>query len=294
MKKFLCILAVIMAVFSLCYQDAAEAYDVVLHIEGTFPDGVVDKNYNSIDEVRCNFTCNWEIVKGELPPGLRFATLLQESRLWLTGKPTQEGIYTFTLRASYVEKKQNVSPVEKEFTINISYDQKYDPKEQSKITGEFPDGYVGKAYRSVLDVKFSWSGCKWELEDGELPPGLYLDLLGWQEDDRSIDPILPTDCNAYLHGIPEEEGVYTFTVRATRRLEKFSQYTATKTFTVTIFDSNIPDPPDPDEPEQDPPEPQDNNTGNSDGGSGGGGGCNSLAGLGVILLSAVALKKSGR
>ncbi|MBQ7220969.1 MAG: hypothetical protein IJS28_08325 [Synergistaceae bacterium] len=286
-KYFVAVLAVIMAAWLFSCQDAAEAYDVVLRIDGTFPDGVVDKNYGSIGEVTCNFTCNWEIVKGELPPGLRFATLLQESRLWLTGKPTQEGTYTFTLRASYVEKKQNVSPVEKEFTINITYDKKYDPKEQSKITGEFPDGVVGKAYRSTLDVKFSWSGCKWELEDGELPPGLYLDLLGWQEDDRSIAPILPTDVNAYLHGIPEEAGEYTFTVRATRRDN--ARYTDTKTFTVTISEQNPPDPPDPEDPE-DPEEPQNGNNGNTGGGGGGGGGCNS--GFGILMLAVLVLKRS--
>ena len=270
-----------------------------MEISGKFPDGTLNAPYNSFRDVTCNFTSynKLEVISGTLPPGLSFSGKIVTSRIIITGTPTEEGSYTFTIRLTNYDFPEATAT--QNFTINIAYDEKYDPKARSSISGEFPDGRVGALYHSTTAVTFNWSGCKWEVEDGELPPGLRLKLLGFQgyNDEYSYDTILPTDHNADLRGTPTKAGEYTFTVRATRRDD--DRFTATKTFTIIISErGNEPDPdpdpdnpnpnpdPDPDDPGLDPnpdpsPDPEP-----STGGSGGGG-CDS--GLGILSILAMLL-----
>lgn len=311
MKKYLFVIAVVTAVLLLLPFTESASHALV--INGEFPDGVVNKPYRSGSDVTCSDgvgTYNIvEVISGELPPGLRFDGKIMGPRLALLGTPTTEGSYTFTIRVTHSEKPENTAT--KTFTIKIKYDEMWDPNALSYITGEFPNGEVGKKYESIFDVEFSYKECKWEVEKGELPPGLYLKLLGWQGvyDEYNLD-ILPTAYHAYLYGTPTTAGSYTFTVRATRTQNK--EYTATKEFTVVISKLDDPDPypaptpdPDPDPtpaptPEPDPtptptpqPEPDPNPTPNKNVGSSGGGGCNSFASLGV-MFSVLAFRKSHR
>ena len=272
MKKY--VVFVLVAIMTVV-QCSTFAYGALwpMEITGEFPDGVVNKSYYSTQDVTFNYSSynRLEIISGSLPPGLNFASKIVSSSLTLTGTPTEEGSYTFTIRITNVDFPEATAT--KEFTIKIAYDKKYDPDERFKLTGEFPDGMVWQPYNSWQDVYFGWRHTSWEVIDGELPPGLNLSYAGFGGSAMGY--------YAELRGRPTTAGTYTFTVRATYIYEK--DHPATKEFTVVISPLK-PDPPDPDD---DDPTPIKNN-GSS--GSGGGGGCN--AGLGLIALLALAFRRS--
>ena len=207
-----------MAVTLLVVMASGVCEALSLNLGGTFPDGTVGQNYRSFNDVSSGLidVVNWAVVSGTLPDGLHLSAITDNGQASLTGVPTTEGTYNFTLRATWGEQTQ-----EKDMTINI------EAGATAEITGEFPNGTVGSQYDSHADVAYKWVGLnKWEVISGELPPGLTLrtyrpEALGVQER------------QAELRGTPTKAGTYTFTVRVTNN--DFKDTTATKTFTVVIY-----------------------------------------------------------
>lgn len=291
MRRTLCLLALMVLICSVFVGSASAA--LTMRITGEFPDGIVNKSYHSIRDVRCNMSpgSRWQVIDGTMPPGLGIQGG-SDDRCLLSGTPTTEGSYTFTLRVT-----NGTRSADKTFTINIVYDPEYDKKPE--LTGEFPNGTVGKNYHSTLDVWCPWSFANaWEVIDGKIPPGLHLSYSGF-------GPSTDGGASAELRGTPTTAGTYTFTIRVTNIYHDNTP--ATKEFTIVISDNEPDDPNDDnkddnndnsnddnkdDNNNNDSNDDSNNDSGNNnptptnnDGGGGGGGGCNAGAGsLGFALL----------
>ena len=150
----------------------------------TLIDGLLGKEYYSELLATGNKTITWEIVSGELPDGL---TLDKDSGI-ISGKPTNPGSYTFTVRAT-----NGIEPdATKQYTILI----KDIVKAPTIITTNIHDGVVNKQYVGGFSV-LETSSIKWEIIKGSLPTGLTLDSK-----------------TGMIQGIPTKKGSYTFTIKA--------------------------------------------------------------------------------
>lgn len=178
---------------------------------GNMPNGTVNQPYNH------TFTSNgglppitWEIVSGVLPPGLSITPTGIVS-----GTPTEEGGFQFTIRATDAtgvscEKGQSIvidagcviineSPLP-DATVGVSY-----------LPANFPEveqGYVFMVEGGVAYDHF------WHIIDGAIPPGMTFTFLGT------------------LFGTPTAIGTYTFTVDAQDPLDL--TVVCQKEFTITV------------------------------------------------------------
>ncbi len=145
----------------------------------TLPDGRVDVNYRAdfnYDYSKFNGGFNqygWDIIDGELPPGLELKPDTGPTwKPWIQGTPTKAGTYTFTIEGGNTEYKNGenvyITAAIKTYTLKILPDY---PLEFS--TDYLNHGY-GSSYSSGCYITYG-RDAEWKLEavEGEtLPEGL--------------------------------------------------------------------------------------------------------------------------
>ena len=125
------------------------AYNAQLSVTGGTP-GSPDNPYN------------WELVSGSYPPGLN----LNEKSGVLSGTPTTDGSYAFTLRARDL---YGISTPLRNFTLEVR------PPLSIVTDAMLPPATTGVAYSTTLVGTGGRPGYTWSLLEGQaLPPGLSL------------------------------------------------------------------------------------------------------------------------
>ena len=143
----------------------------------------------------------WSVTGGSLPNGMNIGTKGNE---WvIQGKPDTEGIYTFTLNVSNKDGEES-----RQYTITatMTSPEIYTTQE---VFSRIPAS-VDVSYSNSINAHGS-KPMKYSIIDGSLPEGLTL------SDDGRIE------------GIPEKEGIYSFTVKVEN-----DKGTDTGTFTITV------------------------------------------------------------
>jgi hypothetical protein len=122
------------------------------------------------------------VSSGSLPPGLTLS-----SGGSLSGTPTTEGMFTFTIQA----QDRNGCTGSRQYTVTINC-----PTINLGPPG-LPDGTVNHSYSKTITASGGNSPYTFSVSSGSLPPGLTLSPGG------------------VLSGTPTTAGMFTFTVQAT-------------------------------------------------------------------------------
>lgn len=138
----------------------------------------------------------WFINPTDLPPGLTLNTATGE----LTGTPTLEGVYPFTVEVTDNGGAGATAHVDCSITIGVSI-----------VCSNPPDGTVGVPYTYTFPLIGGTGPFDWEIIDGALPPGLTLGLH-----------------TGTVSGVPTLGGDYGFTIQVTDAVD------ATATCTILI------------------------------------------------------------
>ena len=133
----------------------------------------------------------WSLVAGRIPPGMDAPISQGQTAGMVSGRPTTEGTYGFSVR---VTDSAGATDVET-FTIDVVA-----PRPLSVTTpATLPPATRGLAYQVNLGADGGLPGYAWALRSGTLPPGLRL----------SSAPV------AAVAGTPTAPGTFTFTVTVT-------------------------------------------------------------------------------
>jgi large repetitive protein len=156
------------------------------------------------------------IVSGGLPPGMSMPATFGAAGTIVGGTPTQQGRFTFTVRAVPFANPQGPS-ARQAFSITA------DPPLPLAIasTSPLPAGQAGVSY-FPLDfflVSAAPAPITWSVASGQLPPGLALS-----------SPNAPAIIGNQLSGTPTTAGTFVFTMKVTDALGR----QATKQFSLTI------------------------------------------------------------
>jgi len=161
--------------------------------------GAVGANYKKTLTASGARTITWTRASGSLPPGLT----LSNTGI-ISGKPTKQGTYSFTVKAT-----NSAGSTTKTFTIKIT---------AIKITtteASVSAGITGINYNKTLAAEGAGT-ITWLRTSGSLPPGLKLSSAG------------------VITGKPTKAGAYTFTVKAQN-----SAGSATKSYTIKVNNPSI-------------------------------------------------------
>ncbi len=148
----------------------------------------------------------FKVVDGEIPPGTRLFTQGVSSG-GITGEPTTEGVFAFTLQVRDATGTKDTES----FSITIAPPR---PLVITNQTDELSPGTVGEDY--CCGNLFADGGVPdymWTLVSGELPPGLEL-----------------SESPGRITGTPTTAGTFSFTVRVTDSRGE----TADRTFSITV------------------------------------------------------------
>ncbi len=119
------------------------------------PDGLIGVAYSQKMSASGARSISWSSTSGTIPPGLNFS-----SPGTLSGTPTVEGDYTFSITAA-----NSYGSDTKEFTISII--------EQPEILTSELTGYVGCTFSENLELS-AGNAASWTITSGKLPKGLTL------------------------------------------------------------------------------------------------------------------------
>jgi len=147
----------------------------------------------------------WTIISGALPPGLT----LTPGTGAISGTPTGDGSYKFTIQATDSDNPQRTATKSMTITVNPN---------KPKITTEFLTyGTVAQSYpSSTMSASGGLTPYSWTLAGGSnLPPGLSLSSAG------------------VISGTPTGPGTFAFTVNVTDGRSRV----ATKTLSIAIYPS---------------------------------------------------------
>jgi hypothetical protein len=145
----------------------------------------------------------WSFLSGRIPVGMTGPTSQGQTNGEISGVPTLEGSYSFTVQ---VTDSTGATDTET-FQITVTA-----PRPVAVTTTTLPSGVHGQSYWVNLAADGGVPGYLWSLRSGTLPTGLQLTTSG------------------ALAGTPTTAGSYTFTVTATD-----SRGTAgSRSYTVTI------------------------------------------------------------
>jgi PKD repeat protein len=177
-------------------------------ITKTLPSGTAG-NYYSGTIYLAGTSSKCSVVEGFLPSD--FNIYGNDEGCSISNYSPPEGTFTFTIKA-----ENSVGFVMQEFTLEI----KAPPTPPIPVitTSSLPNGEIDDHYQYVFRDHLSWTWT-WELESGELPPGLELHYGN----------------DAIIAGVPTELGTFTFMLKATN-----SAGSDTKQFTITIEEVNFP------------------------------------------------------
>ena len=165
----------------------------------TAPVGTVGVAYSFAVEATGNPAPVFAVTDGALPPGLDLDPVTGA----ITGTPTADGTYVFTVTASNTidGKVQSDSA---ELTIQVSLPAA-DPAPPVITLGTVPVGTVGAAYSFTVEAVGN-PAPTFAVTDGALPPGL------------DLDPATGT-----VSGLPALPGSYTVTVTASNTIDGETQ-----------------------------------------------------------------------
>jgi|GEM_PF-4334698 len=166
------------------------------------PSGVINRYY--LTRICSDRAAYWSIVNGSLPPGLDVNMSEYESGIFIYGKPTAIGDFTFTIMVS-----NSAGSNTETITISIIA-----PPPPEIVFANIPDGVVGKSYSGHFEATDYVS---WSVIEGNLPPGLV--LLS----------------HSKIEGKPTTAGEYTFKVKAENTEGHDEQF-----FTIKIVMPSIP------------------------------------------------------
>jgi len=148
----------------------------------------------------------FSVVSGRIPPGLTLFTQGVSSG-GITGRPTTEGLFTFTIQV----RDQTGARDTESFSIRIN------PPRPVVITNQsdaLTPGTVGQFYCcGNLFADGGVPGYTWTLRSGMLPPGLQL-----------------TASPGRITGTPTTRGTFSFVVRVTDSRGAFAE----RTFSITV------------------------------------------------------------
>ena len=163
--------------------------------------------FGIVDDIESEFgNVTWSIIgAGTFPDGL----VLDPGSGKISGIPTEDGHFTFTVKAIHSHNNVNgIQEDEKEFTIII----RPEPVPPVITTTSLPHGIVGNNYIGTLTATGD-ATITWEITDGDLPNGLSLN-----------------ESTGEISGMPTEFGVFTFDVTAENDAGE-----DTETFTIIIY-----------------------------------------------------------
>jgi hypothetical protein len=126
----------------------------------------------------------WKVSAGSLPAGISL-----DAHGSLTGEPTEDGAFTFTIRA----EDETGAATEEVCTWKIN-------PALSDIEGEIRDWTVGKYFSADLRSTGGTAPFSWEIDAGSLPEGLALIIDGEE---------------AILSGVPAVSGESSFDIKVT-------------------------------------------------------------------------------
>jgi len=148
----------------------------------------------------------FSVVSGQIPSGTRLFTQGVSSG-GITGKPTTEGLFAFTVRV----KDFTGSTDTESFSIRVNPPR---PLVITNQTDALSPGTVGQSYCcGNLFADGGVPGYTWSLRSGQLPPGLALSASPGQ-----------------ITGTPTARGTFSFLVRVTDSRGAFAE----RTFSITI------------------------------------------------------------
>ncbi len=144
---------------------------VTFDTPATLPNGTGGSQYSEVISVsggQAPFT--WQLIGGSvLPPGLSLEAFNGSSARALTGVPTQEGSYPFTVRVTDAEARF----ADRLFTVTIG------PAVVITTASPLPAGTLGSAYNVTLAATGGQGPYSWTTDDGvPMPPGLNLSESG--------------------------------------------------------------------------------------------------------------------
>jgi hypothetical protein len=169
----------------------------------TLPGGTVGTAYNQSLNATPAGNYSFSRSSGSLPPGLTLS-----SAGALSGTPTTQGSYTFTVQATGF----SICTGSRTYTLTIS-------ASCTAITlATLPSGKLNVHYYGNLATTTPSGSYTFTVDSGALPPGLALDNLF-----------------AALVGKPTVAGTYNFTLKATRS----NGCTGTRAYTLTISGSSL-------------------------------------------------------
>jgi putative Ig domain-containing protein len=145
----------------------------------------------------------WALVAGRIPPGMDAPISQGQTAGEVSGRPTTEGTYTFTVQ---VTDSAGATDVET-FTITVTGPRPVSITNPSAL----PPATRGQAYQVNLAADGGLPGYAWAVTGGTLPPGLRL------------------SANA-IAGTPTATGTFGFTVTATDSRGA----TGSRAFTLTV------------------------------------------------------------
>jgi hypothetical protein len=149
----------------------------------------------------------WSLSAGTIPPGLTLSQT-QAGQARLTGTPQEAGHFTFTLRAQSGDGQSASRP----YTIVVA-------PSLTIATASLPPAFVGSTYSQAIHAVGGDGEYDWAVTAGSLPPGLELGVDDLGQGDQAI-----------ISGVPEEQGVYTFTLTVMTR----DGDSASRQFTITV------------------------------------------------------------
>ena len=173
----------------------------------TLPPGIVGTSYSqTLTAANGTAPYTWTLVTGSLPGGLSLS-----ASGTISGTPTAEGSFDFTIRAT--DNGSTRQSTQKAFSVAIV--------SALSITTNSPlsPGTVGTSYTRTLAATGGTAPYTWSLASGSLPGGLSLSSGG------------------VISGTPSAEGTFNFTIRVT---DTAPQQNAQKAFSLTIVPAGAP------------------------------------------------------
>jgi large repetitive protein len=153
----------------------------------SLPTGTLSVLYNQPLQAAAGIgPLTWSISGGSLPPGLTFGPPSTGPRVIISGTPTTQGTFNFTVTVTDTVRQVDTRAL----SITISL-----PAPPTMTTTTLPAGSIGQTYNQPV-MATGTGPLTWSISVGALPPGLNLNAT-----------------TGTITGAPTATGTFPFTVR---------------------------------------------------------------------------------